>query len=119
MRAARSTAEHVQYFELDSPKPNAPFSRVRIWFDDELQIPVRFVKWDSSSDPDEPLELVEEYAFVSVQVNMGLTDIDFDESNPDYTFQPFPKQQQEAAQPSTGIQTRRGRLRCFTRPRRP
>lgn len=107
------------FLELDSAKPDAPFSRVRIWFDDELQLPVRFVKWDSPERPDGVPELVEEYTFLRIEANVGLTDMDFDMSNPEYAFlRTAPRRQDDTARPSFGVQRGQGRIRCFVRSRR-
>ncbi len=107
------------FLQLDSARPDTPFSRVRIWFDDELQLPVRFVKWEPLEEPDDDPELAEEYTFLQVERNVGLTDNDFDMSNPEYAFlRTAPRPQQETARPSSGIERGRGRIRCFLRSRR-
>lgn len=119
IEGGRINGQSCTLLQLDNARPDAPFSRVRIWFDDELQLPVRFVKWESSAQADGDAELVEEYTFLGLKGNVDLTDIDFDMSNPEYNFlRTDPRPQQDTARPSSGVQRGRGRIRCFLRSRR-
>lgn len=65
------------------------FYRVRLYVDNKLGLPIRFEGYDwpkkEGSDP----ELVEEYTYANLRVNVGLADLDFVPSNPAYSFGRF------------------------------
>jgi hypothetical protein len=67
-------------------RPYFDFYRARIYFADSLKIPIRYESWSwptqSGGDP----VLEEEYNYLNVKVNVGLTDLDFDPQNPAYRF---------------------------------
>jgi hypothetical protein len=67
-------------------RKNFRFHMARVFVDNELNIPIRFeaYDWPTASDPKPPL--LEEYTYVDVKINPGLTDKDFDEYNKDYAF---------------------------------
>jgi hypothetical protein len=62
------------------------YHRARIFVDDELNLPIRYASydWPSRSGDDPPL--IEEYTYVNLRLNVGLTDRDFDQTNPAYNF---------------------------------
>ena len=62
------------------------FHRLRIFIDDELQVPVRFTSSSFSKEPGGLPRLDEEYSYTDVRLNTGLTDREFDVSHPDYGF---------------------------------
>jgi len=55
-------------------------SRMDLWLDAENGLPVRIMLYDGSG------QLYERYEHREVEVNVGLTDRDFDPANPDYDF---------------------------------
>jgi hypothetical protein len=67
------------------PKDGFDFHIAQIFVDVERQIPLRYAAflWPKGSAAP-PLE--EEYTFLDVRINVGLTDADFDPDNPDYDF---------------------------------
>ena len=68
------------------PRKNFRYHLARIYIDDELNIPIRFEAYDwPKQDGGQPL-LLEEYTYVNVKLNAGLTDADFDPRNSNYKF---------------------------------
>ena len=62
------------------------FHMAQVYIDDELNIPVRYAAYDWPSSPGQSPPLMEEYTYVQVKLNVGLTDEDFDTRNPKYKF---------------------------------
>jgi Protein of unknown function (DUF1571) len=68
------------------PRKNFLFHKARIYVDDELNLPLRYEAYDWPKEPGgEPL-LTEEYTYLNVKLNVGLTDADFDPDNVDYGY---------------------------------
>ena len=67
-------------------RPHYRFYLAEIYIDDELNVPIRFASYDWPSTPGGEPKLLEEYAYVNVRLNVGLTDRDFDRANPAYKF---------------------------------
>ena len=70
-------------------QPEFMFYRVRLFIDDELGLPIRFQAFDWPSSPHAPAEMVEEYTYSDLHLNVGLSDLDFNVSNGDYAFGRF------------------------------
>ena len=70
-------------------KPEFMFYRVRLFIDDEHGLPIHFEAYDWPSSPGAPAELVEEYTFSDLRLNVGLSDLDFNVSNGNYAFGRF------------------------------
>jgi hypothetical protein len=51
-----------------------------------LGLPVRFVGFDWPAAPNQPPQMLEDYQFVNLRVNTGLTNLDFDPANPAYAY---------------------------------
>lgn len=70
----------------DVQKHPYEFHKAQIFIDDELQVPVRYASylWPTAEGKKPPL--LEEYTYVNVEKNVGLTDFDFDPSNPEYDY---------------------------------
>jgi hypothetical protein len=67
-------------------RPYFDFHKAQIFIDDELNIPIRYAAWTwPVREGGEPV-LEEEYTYLQVKLNQGLTDKDFDPENPDYKF---------------------------------
>lgn len=62
------------------------FHRAQVFFDDQLQMPVRYKAWTWPTSADGEPVLDEEYNYMRLQVNVGLEEEDFDQSNPSYRF---------------------------------
>lgn len=67
-------------------RPDFDFYRARVYFDKNLNIPVRYVAWSWPDTADGEAVLEEEYTYLRVKLNVGLTDEDFDIENPEYGF---------------------------------
>ncbi len=66
-------------------KPGLDFNVARIFIDDELQTPIRYEAHDWSG-VDGKTQLIEEYTYLDLKVNVGLSETDFDHKNPNYKF---------------------------------
>lgn len=74
--------------QLNQPKrvSELEFSQAQIFIDDELNIPIRYVAYDWPKEPGARPGVIEEYNYLDVKVNVGLTESDFDRDNPAYNF---------------------------------
>ncbi|MBW3598809.1 MAG: DUF1571 domain-containing protein [Planctomycetes bacterium] len=62
------------------------FHVARIYIDDELKLPIRYEAYDWPKTASGKPELLEEYTYIDLKINVGLTDADFDVKNPNYAF---------------------------------
>lgn len=67
-------------------RPELPFQTTRIFYDDETNHPIRWEAYDWPAKPGDQPVLSEEYTYRNIQLNPGLTDKDFDSSNPAYGY---------------------------------
>lgn len=68
------------------PRDHFKFHKTRLYLDNETQLPIRLEQYMwPEKEGGEPV-LVEEYTYTQVKPNIGLTDIDFDKTNPAYQF---------------------------------
>ena len=67
-------------------RPELDFYQAQIFIDDVYNIPIRYVAFDWPATPGAELQIIEEYNYLDLKVNVGLTDADFDPRNPDYNF---------------------------------
>ncbi len=70
----------------ETRSPQFQYHMVQIYFDDQLGLPVRFMGYDWPVRPGAQAELLEDYQFVNLRVNTGLTNMDFDPANPAYAY---------------------------------
>ncbi len=72
--------------QVTRPAPSDPeVSQIaRVFIDDELGIPVHFESRESSPGGQGTFELIEQYTFRQVRLNVGFSDADFDVENPAY-----------------------------------
>jgi hypothetical protein len=63
------------------------FYCARMYFDRKLNIPIRYESWSWPEKSGEKPVLEEEYTYLQMKVNVGLTDQDFSIGNSDYGFQ--------------------------------
>lgn len=70
------------------PEKREPFDfyQAEVFIDDELQIPIRYVAYSWPETKGGSKRIEEEYTYLDVKVNVGLTDRDFDPDNPKYDF---------------------------------
>jgi len=70
-------------------RPNFVFHKVRLFINSDLGFPVRFEGYDWPKESGRAPELVEEYVYDDIKINVGLTDSDFDIANKLYSFGRF------------------------------
>lgn len=73
-------------FEHPIPRREFRFHVARIYVDDELELPIRYeaYTWPEKQGGEPVLD--EEYTYLNLKTNVGLTDDDFDTRNPGYDF---------------------------------
>lgn len=74
--------------EVNQPTrhPELDFHQAQVFIDDELTLPIRYVAYDWPTAAGAAPELIEEYNYIDLKLNVGLTDADFDPRNPQYAF---------------------------------
>ncbi|MCA9129892.1 MAG: DUF1571 domain-containing protein [Planctomycetales bacterium] len=75
----------VQVTHTDK-RPEFDFHIAQIFIDSERRIPLRYAAFLWPENPAAPAPLEEEYTYLDLQTNVGLTDKDFDADNPEYGF---------------------------------
>jgi uncharacterized protein DUF1571 len=68
------------------PRRNFLFYKALIYLDDQLMVPIRYEAYGWPKAPGAPPELDEEYTYLDLKINLGLTDADFDPRSPTYHF---------------------------------
>ncbi len=71
---------------LPTRRPEAEFHKAQVFIDDELNLPIRYIAYDWPSGSGESGEVLEEYNYLNLNVNVGLTDSDFNPRNEAYNF---------------------------------
>jgi hypothetical protein len=66
--------------------PSLDFYQAQVFIDDALNLPVRYISYDWPARQGDPLQVIEEYNYLDLKINVGLTDADFDPNNPQYNF---------------------------------
>jgi hypothetical protein len=74
------------------PRRNFLYHIARIFVDKELNLPIRYESYDWPTAPGAAPELMEEYTYLNLKLNVGFTNADFDVNNPNYKFTPNKKQ---------------------------
>ncbi len=72
-----------------SRQPNFLFHKVRVYIAQEHGLPIRYEAFDWPARPGVAPELVEEYSYLDLRLNVGLGDRDFDPDNRSYSFGRF------------------------------
>jgi hypothetical protein len=67
-------------------RPHFLFHKVKLYIDQEHGLPIRFEAYDWPRHPGAPADLVEEYSYLDLKINVGLHDRDFDPANTQYSF---------------------------------
>ena len=67
-------------------RENLKFHVVRVFLDRETGLPIRFAAYSWPLEPGGSPRLIEEYTFLNFQLNVGLSEADFDRENPSYQF---------------------------------
>ena len=68
------------------PRQNFIFHIARIFVDKELNLPIRYESYDWPRKEGETPQILEAYTYLNLQLNVGLTDADFDYTNPAYNY---------------------------------
>lgn len=85
---AKINGRTCRYIEVKFPvkREAYPFHAVQVFIDEELEVPVRFVCFGWPETPGETPPLLEEYTYTDIKLNQGLTEADFERTNPAYGF---------------------------------
>ncbi|MEM6980170.1 MAG: DUF1571 domain-containing protein [Planctomycetota bacterium] len=70
-------------------RPELDFYQADVFLDDQLGLPIRYIAydWPAPGSPADALGgVIEEYNYLNLQLNVGLSDSDFDSNNPAYNF---------------------------------
>ncbi|NIP85052.1 MAG: DUF1571 domain-containing protein [Planctomycetales bacterium] len=67
-------------------RPELRFHLARIFIDETLPLPVRYESYGWPAEEGQPPPLREEYTYLDLTLNPGLTDLDFQRDNPSYKF---------------------------------
>ncbi|MEL7336994.1 MAG: DUF1571 domain-containing protein, partial [Planctomycetota bacterium] len=67
-------------------RPDLQFYKAQVYMDDQLNLPIRYVAYDWPKPGTDKLQVIEEYTYLDVKLNVGLSDRDFDSNNPGYNF---------------------------------
>lgn len=70
----------------DAAKRGMNVYLAQVFFDEELNVPIRYAAYDWPQGQGERPEVIEEYTYQDLKINVGLTDRDFDYQNPEYNF---------------------------------
>ena len=68
------------------PRPYFDFHVAEIFIDDELNIPIRYAAYEWPAQEGGEKQLLEEYTYRDIKINLGLTNADFDSGNKAYNF---------------------------------
>jgi hypothetical protein len=84
---AKLDGRRCTHYEVTMQTRNkSDFMQARLFVDDEYRIPVYYAAYDWPETEGGDPELLEQYAYRRMKLNVGLTDKDFDPANPDYNF---------------------------------
>lgn len=68
------------------PRDYYDFHVAEIFIDDQRNVPLRYAAYQWPTRPNGARELIEEYTYLNLKLNVGFTDRDFDYTNPNYSF---------------------------------
>ncbi len=85
---AKINKRPCQMIELIHKEKKAPyeFYKAKVYIDKELNLPVRYVAYDWPTSEGAKPKILEEYTYVNIQTNVGLTDEDFNHKNDAYDY---------------------------------
>jgi len=77
-----------EVIESSHPQPRKQFKfhLTRLWIESKTNLPVRIEQYDFPTTNSKTPVLTEEYTYVRIRPNIGLTNRDFDKSNRNYAF---------------------------------
>lgn len=87
-KGARVQDRTCTVLQVNQPtrRPALDFFQAQVFIDDAHQLPIRYVAYDWPVGGQEIGSIIEEYNYLNLQVNVGLTDSDFDPYNKAYNF---------------------------------
>ena len=87
---AKISGRAATQIEVKHPTPmsHLDFHIARVFVDDELGIPIRYeaYDWPAAGQAVSKADLIEEYTYLRLELNPGLTDSDFDPANAAYNM---------------------------------
>jgi hypothetical protein len=89
IRASKDVVRTCTVLNVRHPQqlPNYEFHLAQIFIDDELQVPIRYAAYHWPTDPSDTTgPVLEEYTYLNLKLDVGLTDADFDPGNREYNF---------------------------------
>ncbi len=88
LQGAKVSGRACTVIQVEHPEKVGPydFHIAQVFLDDEYQIPVRYAAYTWPKTQGGEPEILEEYTYQDLKFNVGLTDKDFDATNPDYGF---------------------------------
>jgi len=66
--------------------PELEFYQAQVFIDEAFNLPIRYIAYDWPAKQGDPLQVIEEYNYLDLKINVGLTDADFDANSPLYNF---------------------------------
>ena len=87
-RGAKINGRECTIIQVTHPHRRAyfDFHIARIFIDNEYNVPIRYAAYDWPKAAKAKPEVVEEYTYLNLKINVGLTEEDFDTKNPKYNF---------------------------------
>ncbi|MBB3209747.1 hypothetical protein FHS27_005587 [Rhodopirellula rubra] len=87
-RGAKLKDRVCTVLEVTQPtqRPDAEFYQAQVFMDDQLNMPIRYIAYHWPTREGQPGQVIEEYNYLNLKVNVGLTDADFDPNNKAYNF---------------------------------
>ena len=70
----------------DDRHPEYDFHKARIFLDNELKVPIRYEAYDWPEKEGSAPQLMEEYTYMKMKLNVGLNDMTFSTKNPNYNY---------------------------------
>lgn len=85
---AKINGRSCTLLQIKHPKPaaNLDFHLAQIFIDDEMHLPIRYAAFGWPGQEGEQPPVLEEYTYLNLKLNAGLTDKDFDDKNDKYNF---------------------------------
>jgi len=87
-RNARVKDRVCTVLQLTQPtkRPGSEFHQAQIFIDDAINMPIRYIAYDWPRTAGAKPDVIEEYNYMNLKINVGLTDADFDPENSKYNF---------------------------------
>jgi hypothetical protein len=85
---AKVSSRPCTVIQVEHPEKIGPydFHIAQVFLDNEYRLPVRYAAYTWPTAQGGEPELLEEYTYQDIKFNVGLSDTDFDATNPEYAF---------------------------------